>query len=182
MYIIVVLMLMLVGCVDYSGKWVSFGSHEHAVQSDFPRHVSACGFDEHTEQIIYGAVDWWNEIAGEEILVAAPEGCQDNSLLDMLFTASDYDRKDAISKVFPGLCDGSICPHAWGQMYPDYWKQPEFFQHTTARHEIGHYLGLGHDFPKGCVMHQGYPQAQPGLCNEELQEFCAHYPMLTNCK
>jgi hypothetical protein len=177
---VVFLALLLVGCVDYSGKWVAFGTNDHAIQRTFPLFVSACNVTDHDVQIIYDAVVWWNNVVGEEILLPSPGGCDDHRYMDLQFSFMDVQDADA-SRMFTGGCEDNICAEAWAVIYPKWYTQPNWFKPTIIRHEIGHYLGLGHDYLKGCVMYPGAPQAQEGLCKEEHSELCKHYPELPNC-
>jgi hypothetical protein len=173
--------LLLAACqYNDSGEWISFGDVRGAIQQ-LPKRVSACGFAKEDESDIYAAVDFWNHIAGERIFEQYHDGCVNDQLANLIFVKAGESGDRYVAKIFPSLCGNFLCPNQHVQVYNNWWRADPWFRTTSIRHEIGHYLGLGHGFDNGCVMQTGVHAAQDGLCENEMSAFCNHYPQLLAC-
>jgi hypothetical protein len=179
----VMILGLVSGCVycDFSGEWVEFGDQYNAVQSGFPRRVSACGFSDEDTRTIYAAVHDWNDIAGQLLFVVSADGCENSTLADVTFTKAGYLEGKRAATTYQWICNGFLCKDTWVLVYDWWWALEHWHRKALIRHELGHYLGIGHAFDKGCLMDPEALRADNSLCDGERRVLCEHYPNLPVC-
>lgn len=180
---ILVVVLFSSSCVmcDFSNEWVTFGDLNDATQEWFPRRVSACGFTREDEVLIYAAVDNWNTLTGTKLFQVSTQGCKDSALADLTITNANYDAGTEAATTYVWHCGNNVCRDVWALVYAHWWRQAPWHKQAIIRHELGHYLGLGHAFSQGCLMFGDAKRASPDLCDDEKVVLCAHYPWLDAC-
>ncbi len=177
--IVLLTAFLTAGCMyDTEGKWITINDSD-LVQNDFPISYGICpGFTTAEQDMIQDAVEWWNDQTGDDVFYRVDD-CESARLKfrskigahpSTGFAAETY-------HTFVTRDVNVIFWAKWQESMDNYWNRQ-----AEVRHEIGHFMGLGHDYPANCLMYYVAEYTQESqFCMEEVRELCKRYSF-TNCK
>lgn len=165
------------GCdgVDYEEPRVLI--HGSAVTLDMsagPKRVFVCsdqGLDGFVDDIA-DAIDVWNSHAARDVF-RLHEECFRYDGVNLVNARDITDVVEAGISMY--ACDGHICDAGYLTLYSGFFGQPKPVRIYELAHELGHFLGLGHKHPNGCIMHSGGVWTDIP-CQQELDLLSRMYP------
>ena len=179
MRFLIALSLFFIGCVqpfDLDGPWLDFNGEVTGVDYG-ERTVGICGFNDTEEKLIKEGIDHWNKFAGYDILQIVP--CNNNPSLVI-----NYDEGSPYTgNTHQQACNGLLCRSCnmeLSKAWVDLDKYGDIILRMVVIHELGHYFGLGHGFPEGCIMNKN-GRSIDEFCDAERQEICKHWSDFAGC-
>jgi len=177
-FLFAILISLLLSCQDTtlkSVRWRADGNQIAFLREDSVVFAFHCTFPEEEKFAVRDGFDYWNGIIGRGFFVEKENCVNDDpsnpvnaKIIAMFLDADSFSGPQILASTYVKYSD-TIPEYATIWFYPSWIDASDFGKASTARHEVGHTLGLNHsDFEK-CLM---FSKLDMRVYNEKLKTVC----------